>query len=66
MLPKPNRAKEEGDEEVSERSVEMTRFQIFAFRDEPELALSWAGGVARDGRNEKNGSDAGSQIYNRW
>jgi len=45
-----NRAEEGGDGEVSERPFGMRRFQVFAYLEEPELAASWAAGVARDGK----------------
>jgi hypothetical protein len=46
-----NRAKEGGDREVSQESLRiMRRFQVLAFPKEPELAPSWAAGVARDGK----------------
>jgi hypothetical protein len=61
----PNRAKEGGDGEVSEKSFEMRHFQVFAYPEEPELALSWAAGVARDVNNERNGCNDGGLMYNR-
>jgi hypothetical protein len=33
----------------------MTQFLVFPFPEEAELAPSWAAGVARDGKDEKNG-----------
>ena len=59
-----NRAKKGGDGEVSEKSLGMRYFQAFAHLEEPEVAPSWAAGVARDGRNEKNGSNGSGWEYN--
>ena len=42
----------------------MRHFQVFAYPEEPELAPSWAAGVARDGKNEKNSSKIGGWMYN--
>jgi hypothetical protein len=44
-----------GDGEVYAKSLEMRHFQVLAYPVEPELAPSWAAGVARDGKNERNG-----------
>jgi len=41
---------------VSEKPLEMKHFQAFARLEQPGVAPSWAAGVARDGKNETNGS----------
>jgi hypothetical protein len=48
---------------LSEKSLEMRRSQVFPYPEEPELAPSWAAGVARDGKNERNGSNGGGRMY---
>jgi len=40
-------------------------FPVLAYPEEAELAPSWAASVARDGKNEKNGSNRDGWIYNR-
>jgi hypothetical protein len=45
-----NWAQEGGDGEVSEKPLEMRHFQVLTYPEEPELAPSWAAGVARDGK----------------
>jgi len=42
---------------VSKKSPETGHFEVLAYSEEPELAPSWAAGVARDGKNERNGSN---------
>jgi hypothetical protein len=39
--------------------------QTFADPEDPELAPSWAAEAARDGRNEKTGSNGSGWEYNR-
>jgi hypothetical protein len=36
-----------GDGEVCDKSLEMRHFQVFTHPEKPELAASWAAGVAR-------------------
>ena len=50
---------------MSEKSLKMRHFQVFAYPEEPDLAPSCAAGVARDGKNERNGSNGGGWVYNR-
>ncbi|MGD0772777.1 MAG: hypothetical protein ABSC05_08145 [Candidatus Solibacter sp.] len=50
---------------MSKKSLEIRHFHAFAHQEEPGGAASWAAGVARGGRNEKNGSDIGGWAYNR-
>src|SRR5512136_1412949 len=44
-----------GDGEVSKKSPQMRPSRPLACREKPELALSWAAGVARDGKIKKTG-----------
>jgi hypothetical protein len=44
---------------VSEKSLEMRQFQVLAYPEKPELAPSRAAGVARDGKDNRNGSNGG-------
>ena len=50
---------------MSEKSPQLRPFRLLADPEEPELALSWAAGVARDGKNERNGSNRVGWMYNR-
>jgi hypothetical protein len=52
-----NRAKDEGDGEVSEKPLKTTNFPVLTYSREPELVPLWAAGVARDKRNGKNSSN---------
>jgi hypothetical protein len=54
-----------GQEAIMEILVEMRQFQVFTYPEEPELAPSWAAGVARDGKTERKGSNGGGWVYNR-
>ena len=49
---------------MSKKSPEMKHFQVSTYPEEPELAPSWAAGVARHGRDSKNGSNGGVWLYN--
>jgi hypothetical protein len=49
---------------VYDKSLEMRHFRVFPYPEEVELAPSWAAGVARDERNERNGSNGGGRVYN--
>lgn len=42
---------------MSEQPLEMRHFQALVYLEEPGVAPSWAAGVTRNGKNEKNGSD---------
>lgn len=37
----------------------------FPYPEEADLASSWAAGLARDGKNERNGSNGGRWMCNR-
>ena len=39
-----------------EKPLGMRRFRSFAYPEEPEVGPSWATGVARVGKDERNGS----------
>jgi len=61
-----NRSKEErGEGEVYEKSLEMTHSRVFPYPEEADLAPSWAAGVARDRKNERNRSNEGGWVYTR-
>ena len=51
---------------MSEKSLEMRHFRVFTYPEEPELAPSWAAGVARSGKDERTGSSGGGWVYNEW
>jgi len=42
---------------VHEKSLEIRHFRVLTYPKDAELAPSSGPGVARDGNNEKNGSD---------
>lgn len=50
--------------EVSEKSLEMSRLQLFEQLEVPEGGTSWAAGAASGRKNEKNGSDIIGWEYN--
>jgi len=49
---------------VSEKSLPIRHFQAFAHLEKAGAASAWAGGVARHGKNETNGSDGTGWVYN--
>jgi hypothetical protein len=49
---------------VYEKSLGIRHFEVLLCPEEAKRAPSWATGLGRDGRNEKNGSDGTGQVYN--
>jgi hypothetical protein len=48
-----------------EPHLEMRRFRVLTYPEEPELADSWAAGVARD-ENQKQQTTTKSQVTVTW
>jgi len=43
----------------------MRHFRVFPYAEEAALAPPWVAGVARDGKDERNGFDGSDWMYNR-
>jgi hypothetical protein len=50
---------------VSEKPLEMRHFPVFTYTEESVLAPSYAAGVARDEKAEKNGFTKRRWVYHR-
>jgi hypothetical protein len=40
---------------MSEKPLEMRRFQVIGYPEQPDVAPFWAAALARDGKDEENG-----------
>jgi hypothetical protein len=46
--------------------LKMRQFLVFPYPEEAALAPSWHAGVARDGKDNRNGSNGGGWEHTAW